>query len=130
MTSKTGICRFCGQSRLMEVPDGMPVKEVNEEVALSCSCIEGKAYREEKAYKEMIEMAKTSAQGTTYELFHEEFPEIETVLNAVMDDLVNKKYRKVTIATGGKTKASITFSKDTIKVEREDKNTYTRETEI
>lgn len=78
----------------------------------------------------MIEMAKTSAQGTTYELFHEEFPEIETVLNAVMDDLVNKKYRKVTIATGGKTKASITFSKDTIKVEREDKNTYTRETEI
>lgn len=46
MTSKTGICRFCGQSRLMEVPDGMPVEEVNEEAALSCSCIEGKAYRE------------------------------------------------------------------------------------
>ena len=47
-----------------------------------------------------------------------------------MDALTQKKFKKLTITTSGKTKASITFSKDTIKVEREDKSTYTRETEV
>lgn len=68
--------------------------------------------------------------GANIKLFHEEFPEIEDILNYSMDALTQKKFKKLTITTGGRTKASITFSKDTIKVEREDKSTYTRETEV
>ena len=56
-------------------------------------------------------MAKRSAKGTTFELFHEEFPEIEDILNYSMDALTQKKFKKLTITTGGRTKASITFSK-------------------
>lgn len=130
MTQKTGICRFCGQTKLVEVPDDFTQEEVDEEIALTCRCPESKAYQEKKQKEEQIEMAKTSAKGTTFELFHEEFPEIEEILNSVMDALVAKKFKKLTITTGGKTKASITFAKDTIKVEREDKSTYTRETEV
>lgn len=130
MTSRTGTCRFCMQTKLIEVPDDMSQEEIDEEVTMECRCKDGEAYRDEQEKIEMIRQAKLSAQGTTFELFHEEFPEIEEVLNYVMDDLTSGAYKKVTITTGGKTKASITFQKDTIVVVREDKNTYTRETEI
>ncbi len=130
MKEETGICRFCGQHRIVDVPDNFTEYEVNEEATLNCNCNDSKAYRERKEKEEQIEMAKTSAKGTTFELFHEEFPEIEDILNYSMDALTQKKFKKLTITAGGKTKASITFSKDTIKVEREDKSTYTRETEV
>lgn len=130
MKEATGICKFCGQHRIVDVPDNFTECEVNEEATLYCNCNDSKAYRERKEKEEQIEMAKTSAKGTTFELFHEEFPKIEDILNYSMDALTQKKFKKLTITTGGKTKASITFSKDTIKVEREDKSTYTRETEV
>lgn len=130
MKEETGICRFCGQHRIVDVPDSFTEYEVNEEATLNCNCNDSKAYKERKEKEEQIEMAKTSAKGTTFELFHEEFPEIEEILNYSMDALTQKKFKKLTITTGGRTKASITFSKDTIKVEREDKSTYTRETEV
>ena len=130
MKEATGICKFCGQHRIVDVPDNFIECEVNEEATLNCNCNDSKAYKERKEKEEQIKMAKTSAKGTTFELFHEEFPEIEDILNYSMDALTQKKFKKLTITTGGKTKASITFSKDTIKVEREDKSTYTRETEV
>ena len=130
MTQKTGKCRFCGQNKLIEVPDSISQEEVDEEVTLVCKCYDAKLYKEKKEKEEQIEMAKTSAKGTTFELFHEEHPVVEEILNSVMDAIVSKQIKKLTIATGGKTKASITYSKGTIKVEREDKSTYTRETEI
>lgn len=130
MKEETGICRFCGQTKLVEVPDSFTQEQIDEEATLMCKCFEAKQYKEKKEKEEQIEMAKTSAKGTTFELFHEEFPEIEEILNSVMDPLTKKKFKKLTIQTGGKTKATISFSKDTIKVEREDKSTYTRKTEV
>lgn len=130
MTKKTGVCKFCGQSRIVEVFDSMTNEEVDEEATIGCRCRESKEYKAKKEKEEQIEMAKTSAKGTTFELFHDEFPQIEELLNIALDPLVEKKIKKMTITTHGKTKASISFSKGTIKVEREDKSTYSRETEI
>lgn len=130
MIEKVGICKFCGQHKIVEVPDFMTDEEVNEEATLGCKCPDAKAYKDKKDREEMIRQAKLSAQGTTFELFHEEYPEIEEILNNAMDPLVDKKIKKITITTGGKTKASISFAKDAIKVEREDKAVATRETEI
>ena len=130
MTKKTGVCKFCGQSRIVEVPDSMTNEEVDEEATIGCRCRESKEYKKKLEKREQVEMAKTSAKGTTFELFHDEFPEIEELLNMAIDPLVEKTIKKMTITTLGKTKASISFSKETIKVEREDKSTYSRETEI
>lgn len=130
MVEKTGVCRFCGQKKFLEVPDYMTDEEVNEEASTECYCKEAKAYKEKKERAELIEQAKTSAKGTTHILFHEEFPEIEELFNAAINPLVDKKIKKLTITTGGKTKATISFSKDNIKVEREDKSVNTLETEI
>lgn len=130
MKELTGVCKFCNQSAIVVVPDDASGELIQEEATKNCKCREAKKYQEEIQHKEAIESAKMSAKGTTFELFHEEFPEIEKIFNRSMDDLVNKKFKKITISTGGKTKATMSFAKDTIKVEREDKSTYTRETEV
>lgn len=130
MMEITGTCKFCGQRSLIVVPDNADEELMMEEAALNCTCKESQAYRAEKEKEEQIEMAKTSARGTTFELFHEEFPEIEELLNMAINPLVEKKFKKLTINTGGRTKATISFAKDAIKVEREDKSIATRETDV
>lgn len=130
MKEITGTCKFCGQRSLIVVPDNASEELILEETALNCTCKESQAYRDAKEKEEQIEMAKTSARGTTFELFHEEYPEIEELLNMAIDPLVKKVFKKMTINTDGRVKATISFSKDTIKVEREDKSVATRETDV
>lgn len=130
MENKTGACRFCGQTKIIEVPADYTQKEVDEEVTLECKCDEAKEYQARKEEEEQIEMSKTSAMGTTFELFHNDYPEVETILNSCIDHLVTKRMKKVTIGTGTKVTGTISISKGTIKVERIEKSTYTRETEL
>lgn len=130
MKEITGNCKFCGQSVLVVVPDNATEEVLTEEATMNCTCKESHSYRDAKEKEEQIEMAKTSARGTTFELFHEEFPEIEELLNMAINPLVEKKFKKLTINTGGRTKATISFAKDAIKVEREDKSIATRETDV
>lgn len=130
MTEFTGVCRFCGQHKIVELPDVSTEAEINEEASLMCRCIDAQGYRDALAKKERIEAAICSAEGTTYELFNQDYPEIENILNASMSALAAGKIKKVSINTGAKTKASISFASDTFKVEREDKSNMRRETLI
>lgn len=124
-----GTCKFCGQSVMVVVPDEATPEIILEESAMNCKCKEAQAYREKKEREEKLEMAKTSAQGTTFELFHEEHSDIEEIFNDCMDKVIKHGYT-ITINTKGKTKAKMKFAKDVITVTREDKSTYQRETEV
>lgn len=130
MKETLGACRFCGQRTMVAVPDDADLEIISEEATMNCKCKESQMYQDKLEKEAQIEAAKVSARGTTFELFHEEFPEIEGILNAAINPLVEKKFKKVTISTGGRTKATISFSKDAIKVEREDKSVATRETDV
>lgn len=130
MKEITGICKFCGQHRLIQVPDEATLEECEAEVLNVCNCIDAQAWRDDIAREERIEAAICSAQGTTYELFNEDYSEIEEILNISMKALASGKIKKITIATGKKTKATLSFSNETFKVEREDKSNTRRETQI
>lgn len=130
MTEFTGICPYCGQHRIVELPDDADSKMIEDEVIELCNCKEAQAVRDQRIKEAQIESAKQSARGTTFELFHEEFPDIEIILNGAINALVDKKFKQISITTHGRTKAKMTFSKDTIKVEREDKYVETRETDL
>lgn len=130
MENRTGYCRFCNQAKLLEVPSDFTIEQLEEEATMGCICREAKEYQAEKYRKEQIECAKQSAKGTTYDLFHDEFPEIEEIFNSALTPLEDKKFKKITINTGGKTKATISFAGDKFKVEREDKSVTSLETEI
>ena len=38
MQTKNGMCRFCGQNRIVEVPNNFTQEEIDEEVTLVCPC--------------------------------------------------------------------------------------------
>ena len=130
METKKGACRFCGQNKMIEVPNGYTQEEIDEEVTCECKCDEAKAYQEKKEREERLEAQKLSAKGTTFELFHNDFPEVEEILNNAIPLLVTKKVKKMTINTGTKVTATIGISKGTIKVERTETSKYSRETEL
>lgn len=130
MVDYTGICKFCGQHRLIQLPEGASEEEIQEETLNVCNCLDAQSYRDAKDREARIEAAICSAEGTTYELFNEDYPEIEEILNGAMKALASGKIKKITIATGKKTKASISFGSETFKVEREDKSNTRRETQI
>ena len=134
MKETTGSCRFCGQNKIVFVlenlSDGEELIEASEEATLQCRCAGAKAYQDKKEREARIASAKESARGTTWELFSEEYPEVKEILDGSMDALVRGTIRKVSVAVNGKTSASISFDKETFKVQRVDKSTATRETEI
>jgi len=130
MKEITGTCKFCGQGVLIAIPDCADEAVARHEAAMTCKCSDARKYQADWEEQEKLEMAKTSAEGTTFELFNEDYPEIEQLLNKSIDMIAAKKIKKVTINTHGKTKASITMSNGTFIVEREDKSIARRETEI
>lgn len=123
-------CRFCGQTRIVDVPDAWDEPEIEEKVTRECSCFEARAYNSKKEEEERIENAKLCAKATIHELFSEEFPEVEQLFTAAIGPLCDKKFKKLTVKTDDKTSGSIAYSMGSIKVTREDKSKYSRETEI
>ena len=129
MVEKTGVCRFCGQNKLVEVPDYLTEEEINEEASRECYCQGAKDYRKAKELEAMIEQQKMSARGTTLQLFHEDYPDIEKLLNSAIDPLAAHKFKKVSVTTDDGMSASIKW-KDGIEVERVDKNVNRIKTHI
>lgn len=131
METKKGACRFCGQNKMIEVPNGYTQEEIDEEVTCECKCDEAKAYQEKKEREERLEAQKISAQGTTFELFHNDFPEVEQILNKTIPLLVTKKVKKLTVNTGTKVTATIGISKRNHQKSRgTETSKYSRETEL
>ena len=131
------ITGFCGQSKIVEVPDSYNEEEAqveaNNEATWQCRCKEAKEVRAEQERKERIQAAKLSAQGTAFELFHEDAEEVEIFINDAIErfgegqgDLV----KKIGFALSGGAKAAVAFSDGKITVSRVNTQNIKRETEI
>lgn len=129
MQTVKGQCRYCGQNRIVELFDNATDDQIDEEVALTCTCKAAREYQEKKDLEEKLQEAKISAKGTTFELFHEEFPDVEDILNAGIEAITEKRFKNLTIKINDRTKAVLKMSKENIVVQREDKSIYSRETE-
>ena len=114
-------CRYCGQMRMIEVPDNWTDEQMNELVVEHCPCPDAQTHnsikhRKEKAH-ERIEM-----------LFGEqsEFPideNAEKLLHMAADAAVDLDIERVTVGIKDGTKASIKrTAKGSIKIERTESN--------
>lgn len=102
-----GICKFCGQSQLIEAETE---DAANKKVAAACSCEEGQASRRIDAAREIVERDFKEFSGETVEL-------IQRTVSAVNFGVVVSG----TIKLNGTTKVAVALtSKDKIKVVRTD----------
>lgn len=129
MITVDSICKFCGQHKMVEVPEFFTQEEIVNEASKECYCKDGQAFKEELELKAMIEQQKTSAKGDTFRLFNSDYPAIEKVFNDAIDSLVNHDFKKMTITTDDGVTASIKW-KDGIEVERVNKDVQRSKTKI
>lgn len=117
--SKTGACRFCGQSIIIDGGAEMTEQQLEEAATMRCECEKATEYQESAN-------RRTVAKQRVRELFGEEAGQFKQpeevqaiVLNAV-DTICDKKMKAaaVTIRKGLKAKVS-RMANDKIKVTRE-----------
>lgn len=130
LVEKTGVCRFCGQNKIVEVPDNFTDEEINEEASKECYCIDAKHYKESLELKAMVEQQKISAQGEIFKHFNNDYPLIEKIFNDAIDPIVNNEFIKMTIVTDDGVTAYIKKKKGGIKVGRSYKDEQSTDIKI
>ena len=67
---KTGSCSFCGQTKIIQVPEEWEQGQINEAVTCECECEQAQAYvkaKVSKMAKESIKVERSENKKTTYE---------------------------------------------------------------
>jgi len=120
LVEKTGMCKFCGQTKFMKVAEEMTDEELNDQVSFECRCEAGKIWRagveDEKRIKGMIEESK----GISFALLNNDFPKVEELVNELVPKMVELDLKKIDIGISAQTKIKIRRSDSSIKIYRAD----------
>lgn len=110
MKTATGVCKFCGQSAALEVPEKFTQEEIDEEVVRHCDCPEAQAFT-----KQQEEIA--NAEGMIKEFFkdREGMQKIKDLLLSAVEPLAKSEIGAISISKDGYT-GSMKPTKDGIKV--------------
>ena len=110
MKSVDGVCRFCGQFMVLEVPESYTQEMTDEEATKKCKCPEAKAYTR-------MEENIANAEGAIRQIFKDR-TELETVrdilFNAVRP-MAEESIGKISISKGADT-CSMKPTKDGIRI--------------
>ncbi len=117
--ASSGVCRFCGQSVIVEDGAEMTAPQLEEAATMLCGCDEAIKYQQEKNHR-------TVAKQRVGELFGEDAGEyrqpdaVQQILLNTIDAICDKKMKSavVTIRTGLRCRI-MQMAKDKIKVVRE-----------
>ena len=120
-----GVCRFCGQSRIIEVVEEMTVPQLAEAATMLCQCDSAKEYQA-AANRRIISKQRID------ELFGDgEYEQPESAINlakAAVDLVCDRRAKQVVITFKTGLNAKIMrMAKDKIKVVREISETNTFE---
>lgn len=110
MKTTTGVCKFCGQTVALEVPEKFTQEVIDEEAVKHCDCPEAKAYTQQQ---ETI----ASAEGMIRDFFKgkENMSTIERLLSDAVEPLARGEIGSISISKDGYT-GTMKPTKDGIKV--------------
>lgn len=122
---KTGSCAFCGQNKIITVPEEWEQGAINEAVTCECECEQAQAYakakeRKDKAKKRINELFGSSSEKPIAD-------DVVNLLVATVDAIEDKHMKDITVDIGHGVKAKVSkMAKESIKVERSEnkKTTY------
>lgn len=110
MKTATGVCRYCGQSVALEVPESFTQDIIDEEAVKRCDCPEAKAYTKQQ---ETI----ASAEGMIKDFFsdREGMQAVKDLLLSAVKPLAENAIGSISISKDGYT-GSMKPTKDGVKV--------------
>lgn len=118
---RVAVCRYCGQSKLIQLDEDLTDEQLEEKVTLECNCKLGREYRAKIEDEKKTEQMVRDTMAITYELLGDDLPELENLINDVIPKMVEKNIEKATFSVG-KVKVSIRYSGDEIKISRTETN--------
>lgn len=100
---KTGSCSFCGQTKIIQVPEEWEQGQINEAVTCECECEQAQAYakakeRKDKAKKRVNELFGGGAEKPVAE-------DVVNLLIATVDAIEDKHMKGITVDVGHGVKA-------------------------
>lgn len=111
---KTGSCSFCGQTKIIQVPEEWEQGQINEAVTCECECEQAQAYakakeRKDKAKKRVNELFGSGAEKPVAE-------DVVNLLIATVDAIEDKHMKGITVDVGHGVKAKVSkMAKESIK---------------
>lgn len=110
MKTATGVCKYCGQTAALEVPESFTQEMIDEEAVKKCDCPEAKAYTKQQ---ETI----ANAEGMIKDFFEdkESLEGVKELLLRAVEPLAKHKIGSISISKDGYTGA-MKPTKDGIKV--------------
>lgn len=114
MIDITAACPFCGQMRMVQIPDDIPEEcrdaAAQSEAILCCDCREGESARQR--YR-IMSIAQENIEG----MFRNKYPDIADLLLQAVEMIYERTVKKITVTEPGGGVASMHFSKSGIVVE-------------
>jgi len=120
MKEYTGICAYCGQARLVEIPEGMDPEDearaAGMEATKLCNCMAGKEYRKRS---EVLDLADSHIE----QIFRADHPDIADIFQNMKELIYDGRVKKLSIreGTGGKAEMKQTRSGISVSFERTNK---------
>lgn len=120
LIEKTGMCKFCGQTKFLKVPEEMTDEELNDQVSFECRCEAGKIWRAGVEDEKRVQGMITESKGIAFTLLNSEYPKIEELVNELVPKMVNLDIKKIDIGISAQTKIKIRRTDSSIKLYRTD----------
>lgn len=116
--SKTGACRFCGQSIIVEGGADMTDPQLEEAATMACECEKATAYRETATRRKKTKQRVEELFGA--ESQEKQSDDVKKIILDAVDAVCDKKIKSavITIRSGLKCRI-MQMAKDKIKVVRE-----------
>ena len=111
---RVGHCKYCHESRMVEVPENATDEEINEAATLDCDCGGARLARKKEYQKE-------ACIAYIDEMVGKDHPEIGEILKVGIEAIQDMKVSKITVNTYIGQTARLSMGKDGIKVELERK---------
>lgn len=110
MKTATGVCKFCGQTAALEVPEKFTQEMIDEEAVKKCDCPEARTFTKQQ---ETI----ASAEGMIKDFFEERegMDAIKDLLLSAVEPIARHEIGGISISKGGYT-GTMKPGKDGIKV--------------
>lgn len=121
---KIGMCKFCSQTKYMQVTEDMTEEQINDQVSYECNCEAGKIWRAGIDEKKRIEAMLLEAKGISFALLNKDKPAIEDLVNDLCPKMEKLEIKKISICHE-KTKITLKRTQSGITITRND--SYTEE---
>ncbi|MBU9728286.1 hypothetical protein [Diplocloster modestus] len=122
LIKQVGMCRFCGQTHMIQTEDKWTDPQLEEEATRICECDEAKAYQDSVTKKERTKkrIDELCGEGAGSNFIH---ADIADGLKKFADYICDKRVKEisVTVTSGEKVKIKM-LAKDKVKIERSKTN--------